>query len=70
MHHKIENTSNFQYTNNNTIKEEITRSELKFESSKNNKYLNSPNKLKEKNEGNKNSYKFVTKENSIEGNII
>ena len=70
LHPKIENTSNFQYTNTNTINEEITRRKSKFESAKNNNLFESPNKLKERNEGHKNSYKFVTKENSIEGNII
>ena len=70
LHPKIENTSNFQYTNTNTINEEITRRKSKFESAKNNNLFESPNKLKERNEGHRNSYKFVTKENSIEGNII
>ena len=70
LHPKIENTSNFQYTNTNTINEEITRRKSKFESAKNNNFFESPNKLKERNEGHRNSYKFVTKENSIEGNII
>ena len=68
LHPKIENTSNFQYTN--TINEEITRRKSKFESAKNNKYFESLNKLNERNEGNKNNYKFFTKNNSIEGNLI
>ena len=68
LHTKIENVSNFQHTNTNTINEEITRRKSKFESTKNNKFFERENKLKERNETMKGNYKFVTKENSIEEN--
>ena len=68
LHTKIENVSNFQHTNTNTINEEITRRKSKFESAKNNKFFERENKLKERNETMKGNYKFVTKENSIEEN--
>ena len=68
LHTKIENVSNFQHTNTNTINEEITRKKSKFESAKNNKFFERENKLKERNETMKGNYKFVTKENSIEEN--
>ena len=50
LHTKIENVSNFQHTNTNTINEEITRRKSKFESAKNNKFFERENKLKERNE--------------------
>ena len=68
LHTKIENVSNFQHTNTNTINEEITRRKSKFESAKNNKFFERENRLKERNETMKGNYKFVTKENSIEEN--
>ena len=68
LHTKIENVSNFQHTNTNTINEEITRRKSKFESTKNNKFFERENRLKERNETMKGNYKFVTKENSIEEN--
>ena len=68
LHTKIENVSNFQHTNTNTINEEITRRKSKFESAKNNKFFERENKLNERNETMKGNYKFVTKENSIEEN--
>ena len=68
LHTKIENVSNFQHTNTNTINEEVTRRKSKFESAKNNKFFERENKLKERNETMKGNYKFVTKENSIEEN--
>ena len=52
LHTKIENVSNFQHTNTNTINEEITRRKSKFESAKNNKFFERENKLKERNETN------------------
>ena len=68
LHTKIENVSNFQHTNTNTINEEVTRRKSKFESAKNNKFFERENRLKERNETMKGNYKFVTKENSIEEN--
>ena len=68
LHTKIENVSNFQHTNTNTINEEITRRKSKFESAKKNKFFERENRLKERNETMKGNYKFVTKENSIEEN--
>ena len=69
---KIENISNIQHTNTNTINDELTkRRSSKKETSKNN-YNNknneeeNNNKLKQRNSDNKINYKFATKENSIE----
>jgi hypothetical protein len=68
---KIENISNIQHTNTNTINDELTkRKSSRKETSKNN-YNNKnneedKNKLRQRNNDNKINYKFATKENSIE----
>ena len=62
---KIENISNIQHTNTNTVNEELTkRKSSRKETNKNNE--EDKNKLKQRNSDNKINYKFATKENSIE----
>ena len=69
---KIENISNIQHTNTNTINDELTkRRSSKKETNKNNfnnknNEEENNNKLKQRNSDNKINYKFATKENSIE----
>ena len=65
---KMENISNIQHTNTNTINEELTRRKSKKEITKPNLNNKEENKLKPKNSDNKLNYKFATKENSIEDN--
>ena len=68
---KIENISNIQHTNTNTINDELTkRRSSKKETNKNNfnnkNNEEDNNKVKQRNSENKINYKFATKENSIE----